>query len=140
MIQGYCWPLSVSPGENISFMISAGGSCVATFSRHTSRSSLVDSFYMTDKEFSAAVQPTPPDSWSIGCGWSETFEFNIPLQWESGIYSATCTDGGGAQTKITFIVKPNPLSRCNVAVLANVNTWMAYNGWGGLSRYQVVLT
>jgi len=36
---------------------------------------------------------------------------------------------------ITFVVKPDPVQPSQVAVLANVNTWLAYNGWGGQSKY-----
>jgi len=34
-----------------------------------------------------------------------------------------------------FIVKPNQEQRNKIAVLANINTWNAYNSWGGRSKY-----
>jgi hypothetical protein len=51
------------------------------------------------------------------------------------MYVASCTDEGGAPFDVTFVVKPAPANRSNVALLANVNTWLAYNGWGGESKY-----
>jgi len=47
----------------------------------------------------------------------------------SGIYSACCQDRFGGEADITFIVKADPARRSRLAVLANVNTWLAYNGW-----------
>jgi hypothetical protein len=44
-------------------------------------------------------------------------------------------DTDGNTFDITFVVKPAPADRSRVAVLANVNTWLAYNGWGGQSKY-----
>ena len=51
------------------------------------------------------------------------------------MYSAMCTDAEGGTCDITFVVKPAPAERSRIAVLANANTWLAYNGWGGQSKY-----
>ena len=51
------------------------------------------------------------------------------------VYAASCTDQGLNSFDISFVVKPANNHRSNVAVLANVNTWLAYNGWGGESKY-----
>ncbi len=134
-IEGYCWPLSVAPGERISFRISREGPASASFSRHTSVSEAVDSFPKHTLSFTAAAQGVPPEVGRVGCGWNETFNFTIPDSWESGIYSARCKDAEENKFDITFIVKPGPSARSRVAVLANVNTWLAYNGWGGRSKY-----
>ncbi len=53
----------------------------------------------------------------------------------SGIYSARCVNSHGQETHVTFVVKPAPERRSDLAVPANVNTWLAYNGWGGYSKY-----
>ena len=134
-IEGYCWPLSAVPGENISFMISGGGSSTASFKRHTSISSVVDSVQMQDLNFMSTTQKVLPEAWRSGCKWSETFGLNIAGDWPSGIYSASCIDAERNKCDITFIVKPNLSQRSQIAVLANVNTWLAYNGWGGHSKY-----
>src|SRR5436853_811816 len=134
-IEGYCWPLSAAPGESISFRISAEGPCTAEFRRHLSTSASVDSDHMDDLAFVAATQEAPPEPYRSGCGWAETFSLTIPNSWRSGIYSARCSDADNNTSDITFVVKSSAGARYRIAVLANVNTWLAYNGWGGKSKY-----
>jgi len=41
----------------------------------------------------------------------------------------------GNEFYIVFVVKPAPASKRLLAILANTNTWTAYNAWGGKSHY-----
>lgn len=134
-IEGYCYPLSASPGEDISFMLSGEGESSAVFSRHISVGANVISYPVGVRSFDSTVQPLPAEVWRVGCGWDETFRLTIPESWTSGVYSAMCFDSERSKTDITFIVKPSQSDRSQLAVLANVNTWLAYNGWGGRSKY-----
>ena len=134
-VEGYCWPLSAEPGERISFMTSGGNACTASIQRHTSLSDTIESVIVQEVSFDSPVQPTAPVPWSTGCGWAETFGVDVLDDWESGIYSAICVDSEGGTSEITFVVRPKPAQRSQVALLANVNTWLAYNGWGGQSKY-----
>ncbi|HSK25837.1 MAG TPA: VCBS repeat-containing protein [Jiangellales bacterium] len=134
-IEGYCWPLSAAPGEHVSFMTSGGGAATATIRRHTSTSTAVDSVTVHQEDFDSPTQPLAPTPWSTGCGWDETFGVVVPDTWRPGIYSASCADASGDTADITFVVKPSAAERSEVALLANVNTWLAYNGWGGHSKY-----
>jgi hypothetical protein len=134
-IEGYCWPLSAAPGESVSFMVSGEGPSLAVFTRHISVGATVTDIPMGTRNFDSGAQAIPPTPWRTGCGWSETFRLTIPESWPSGIYTAACADATGNKTDITFVVKPAPTNRSQLAVLANVNTWLAYNGWGGRSKY-----
>ena len=134
-IEGYCWPLSAAPGQHVSFMLSGTGAGTATFRRHTSTSADVQSVQAGSASFAASHQSVPPHVYRSGAGWTPTFTLEIPQSWQSGIYSAQCVDGEGAAADITFVVKPGSGAPGKVAVLANVNTWLAYNGWGGHSKY-----
>ncbi len=134
-IEGYCWPLSAAPGETIQFMVSGEGPSQAVIQRCTSTSSVVDRVDVMTVDFDAIAQPVPATAVRSGCGWSETFSLTIPGWWTSGLYAASCRDQDGASCDVTFVVKPAPADRSKVAVLANVNTWLAYNGWGGESKY-----
>ncbi|SHN83544.1 hypothetical protein SAMN05660350_03436 [Geodermatophilus obscurus] len=134
-IEGYCWPLSARPGESISFHLSHEGQAVASIRRHTSTSETVDSTEVRSVAFTAEHQVAPATAWRDGCGWDETFSLTVPPEWTSGIYSAACTDSTGGRCDITFVVEPGDDRRSGIAVLANVNTWLAYNGWGSRSKY-----
>jgi hypothetical protein len=135
-IQGYCWPISVAPGESIAFMVSGDGWGKTTFARHRSVSNHVESLVVGERTFVATPQTVPKEPWRSGCGWTETFREPVPDHWRSGIYSATCVDRTGDQCTVTFVARPKPSRRSRLAVLANVNTWLAYNTWGGRSKYE----
>jgi hypothetical protein len=134
-MEGFCWPLSAAPGEAISFHVSGEGESGAVFQRHISTSRAVEATVAGSASFTAARQATSESPWRSGAGWSESFRLTVPSDWPSGIYSAACTDAAATRCDITFVVKPAATQRTEIAVLANVNTWLAYNGWGGQSKY-----
>lgn len=134
-VEGYCWPLSAAPGQRISFMTSGGDACTATIRRYTSTSADLDTEEVAQVDFDSPVQLTPAEPWHVGCGWNETFGLDVGAAWKSGIYSATCVDAEGRISDIPFVVRPKLTQRSQVALLANTNTWLAYDGWGGASKY-----
>ena len=88
------------------------------------------------------VQPAPPAPSSTGwvaAGWSATDALSIGADWASGYYIAqlviTAGPGQGTARWVPFIVRPSPGQVPDVMVVAPVNTWQAYNNWGGKSLY-----
>ncbi|HXJ61423.1 MAG TPA: N,N-dimethylformamidase beta subunit family domain-containing protein [Verrucomicrobiae bacterium] len=134
-IEGYCWPLSAAPGETIDFHVSGAGPTAVTFLRHSSTTLSVSSTPMGTATFFSSWQPTPSNVIANGCGWPSSYTLRIPSDWPSGIYSARCGLGDDCASHITFVVKPPPARHQAVALLANINTWLAYNEWGGGSKY-----
>jgi hypothetical protein len=134
-VEGYCWPLSAAAGERISFSTSGGGESTVTIKRHTSTSAVIDTVTVKELTIDSPTQVTDPAPWSTGCGWTETFGVQVETSWQSGIYSALCVDSKGGTADITFVVRPSPAERSEVMLLANANSWLAYNGWGGQSKY-----
>ncbi|MFY9983233.1 MAG: N,N-dimethylformamidase beta subunit family domain-containing protein [Chthoniobacterales bacterium] len=133
-VQGYCWPLSGGPGERLSFCISARSDYTVTYLRLQTQSGAVGTPVAPPFHGATHIQGAPPEAWADGCNWQETFSLTIPDDWVSGLYSAQCVDQAGLAFHIVFAVKPGP-RRADFAVLANVNTWNAYNDWGGHSHY-----
>ncbi|RIL07811.1 MAG: hypothetical protein DCC71_01630 [Proteobacteria bacterium] len=133
--KGYVWPLSAAPGETLAFHVSGRGSSDVIFLRHRADAAGLASTPMGATTFSPEPRSEPAFAYRDGCGWPESFAWTIPEGWPSGIYSARFTDRFGATSDVTFVVKPAPAERSTVAVLANVNTWNAYNDWGGKSKY-----
>jgi N,N-dimethylformamidase len=135
-VEGYCVPLSVFPGEAVDFKMSARSVYTATYVRLKRQDDGSLGIPMTDPDRrGAGLQSSPEESWDFGCGWKTTFQLSIPSEWRSGIYAARCTDADGSDSYVVFIVKPHPERRADIAVLANINTWNAYNSWGGRSKY-----
>lgn len=135
ILEGYCWPLSAPPGGSINFCISGQSSTTVSFYRHKANASGLTSILLGSTNVATSLQPVTDTSASNGCGWSNNLTLSIPSNWVSGMYSARCTNNAAQTFWITFVVKPNPNQKGRIAALANINTWNAYNSWGGGSKY-----
>jgi hypothetical protein len=87
----------------------------------------------------ARVHPGPDGSGETVAGWPVTDELTIPTDAVSGYYVANLvlTSGPyrGEASTVFFVVRPAPSSRSAILVQVPVNTWQAYNEWGGKSLY-----
>ena len=142
-IEGFCWPLSAAPGEAIDFFISAAGGYIVQFVGFSNNDPAVitaadicnskemSEHLLTDIVLSLNGHPQPFQTPDQPCSeWGRTFQWRIPRDWASGIYAAKCANARSV-FYINFVVKPDPAKRNPLLVLANVNTWNAYNIWGG---------
>lgn len=142
--EGYAWPLSAAPGEQIDFMVSGTAKPNISFYRHRTSSDGVNleselAPPLIPVTYTSGIQPVSEEPWANGCGWSPSFSVMIPPHWRSGIYSALLESPDEWTDKfdfhITFVVKRREVEDPTVAVLVNANTWLAYNGWGGRRKY-----
>jgi hypothetical protein len=82
--------------------------------------------------------PAPDQDGRIVAGWPVTDRITIDPSWVSGYYlfRATLTSGPDAgMAATTYVVVRRQNSRAAMLVQVPVNTWEAYNGWGGRSLY-----
>jgi hypothetical protein len=83
----------------------------------------------------ATPQPDPSTGY-LDAGWPVTDTVHVGRTWTSGYYLAEPQLADGTVARIPFVVlaplraKPTPM-----LVQASVNTWEAYNRWGGQSLY-----
>jgi hypothetical protein len=81
----------------------------------------------------------PPDSTGyVDAGWPVTDSVAVGSDWTSGYYLARVLILDGAQSgrsATTYFVVQDPDSTSRMLVQVPVNTWEAYNGWGGKSLY-----
>lgn len=78
-------------------------------------------------------QGLQPFAWRDGCEWSVD-DVDVPAGLASGLYGAVIESEGSARRVVPLIVRPSaPQHR--IAVLANTNTWCAYNAWCGINQY-----
>jgi hypothetical protein len=88
-------------------------------------------------------QPTAapdPATGELDAGWPVTDEVAIGSDWISGYYEVqvvlTSSSSAGDASLVPFIVtQPGQTTPSAVVVQAAVNTWEAYNPWGGKSLY-----
>ncbi len=162
-IEGYCWPLSHKPGDTVNVKVATRLSmppdgvpmavqdpaCYSVEFRrlrrmHHGKEAVYDDIMPTSfagKTFTAARGVLPDNLLTHGAGWTEGFSLTIPDlppddpgHWRPGIYAARCTDSLGRDFYVSFVVRATMRQR-PFAVIANTNTWNAYNSWGGYGKY-----
>ncbi len=71
----------------------------------------------------------------VSANWRESFRLHIGSDWESGVYLIKLSVGKMAESYIPLVVRDDD-SHAAVLVDIPVNTYQAYNLWGGYSLYQ----
>jgi hypothetical protein len=83
-------------------------------------------------------QPTPSpasDTGELRAGWPATDVVNVQRSWTSGYYLANAETASG-RASIPFVVRAaSDAPPTAILVDVPVNTWQAYNAWGGKSLY-----
>ena len=85
--------------------------------------------------FGGTAQPQPRSSAATGAGWPVTSELAVPEDWVSGYYLARFHGGGRGVGATIFVVRALSSRPAPILVEVPVNTWQAYNPWGGKSLY-----
>jgi hypothetical protein len=91
----------------------------------------------------AFVRPSPePGTGKVDARWPVTDELRIPEDWVSGYYLARVElrsgDNDGKGVPVLFVVREPSTRQSPILVHVPVNTWQAYNPWGGKSLYDEI--
>jgi hypothetical protein len=145
-IEGYADAVSAEPGETIRLHVSSAS---PRFSVDVYRMGWYGGAgarrLLEFREMAGAKRPAPqprdPDG-LIECSWPVSCRVPIGPDWVSGVYLARLTGSrDGKQSFIPFVVR-EPTRRGGTAarkapilIQLSVNTWQAYNNWGGKSLY-----
>lgn len=79
--------------------------------------------------------PTPDTLGTVACNWSLSYTLNVPATgWTTGAYLAKLTNANGFQNYIYFVVRDDS-SNADLLFKCSVNTYQAYNYFGGKSLY-----
>lgn len=132
-IEGYCWPIAVSPGNALNLHLSGEGSPTVTMSRCLSTSTTNARYPVANYQTNLTWHPVAEDAAENGCQWPPTLTVTVPAGWPSGVYTATVVDPPNGAAEIPFIVRPAPERRARLAVIISTFTWAAYNSWQGVS-------
>ncbi len=90
---------------------------------------------VTRKGLLQAVPPPDPATGLVDAGWKSTYSLKVPTTWTSGFYLAKLEAvPSGLQRYIPFVVR-NTTQPATYLFQSPVNTWQAYNSWGGKSLY-----
>jgi len=143
-IEGYAEAASVNPGETLRLHVSSSS---PRFTVDVYRmgwyggagARQVIQFRGMAGAKRAIPKPRPEDG-LIECGWPVSCRVPVGPDWASGVYLARLTgEGDGKQSFVPFVVRERLGSkvarRAPILIQCSINTWQAYNNWGGKSLY-----
>lgn len=136
-IEGYAWPPSVPAGGTVRLHVSATtpGRSTVSYRRLGGRGPRMGVTVGSGADFDCDFQAG--GTFSSDCAWPVVCELAVPEHapsWGPGIYSARVQGPSGPPFDIPFVVA-REAERASLALLVNLNTWNAYNTWGGASNY-----
>ncbi|MGE5458193.1 MAG: N,N-dimethylformamidase beta subunit family domain-containing protein [Methanococcaceae archaeon] len=132
---GYGSRLSVYQGDSLTFFIST----------HASKFDLKIYRYGKEKTLIATLpnltgglkEVKETDSvYAKGCNWKPTATIQIPENWKAGAYLGEFpVDADSVNPVLFFVKEKNPANRTKIVVACAINTYCAYNMFGGKSNY-----
>ena len=143
-IEGYSGRISYAPGEELVLHTSTSG---AKYSVEIVRYGGKQEVVYSKKNIPGAEHAIPENASSHGCKWPVSFKMKVPTTWKSGYYEALfkVEDRGGkfvqrnrrtAESRCYFVLRPaEPGKDTKILIQLAVNTYNAYNNWGGSSLY-----
>lgn len=136
-VEGYCWPMSGVEGDTLSFHVSSScpGDATVSYVSLGGRGPRLGVPVQAGAAFQASFQGT--GGYAADCGWPASFTLSVPRvegAWQPGFYAARVKGLSGPAYDIPFVVRRGKTA-APLALLVNVNTWNAYNTWGGASNY-----
>jgi hypothetical protein len=132
-LAGYASATSVAPGDTIGFHVSSDAPVLSMrFYRQNPDPELM---YEVTGLVPANV-PVPDSAWVKGCGWPTLYTFNVPVDWPSGLYNVELVPPDGSLIKhIPFVLRGSPTAPRPILIISAVNTYQAYNAFGGKGLY-----
>lgn len=143
-VEGYCDQLSFQARDEIKFHVSTSAD---NYSIEIARLGVRREVVLTKKNVPGMEYPIPENASSHGCNWPVSFALNVPEDWKTGYYEVrmSAADRGGkfiqrnrrtAESTCFFIVRASePGKHSRTLIQLSVNTYNAYNNWGGSSLY-----
>lgn len=129
---GYLSQLSIAKGEKLAFYLSTSKTF---FDLNIYRLSETKTLVRTFPMLPGSIQATPDSSYTLGCRWNKNAEMTIPDDWAAGVYEADLPTSVGIKPLVFVVREKIPGSYSKIVVNLCVNTWQAYNNWGGKSLY-----
>src|SRR5262249_45677435 len=141
-IEGYASATSINRGESISFYVNTSEPTytiealrLGWYGGAGSRSMMTPVARIGEQQ----AEPLIHETGLIECDWRNPYVLATsnsvnPADWPSGIYVAKLTAASGKQSYIPFVVRDDSRAS-DILFQCSVNTYQAYNDWGGRSLY-----
>ena len=131
-LTGYQDRLYYRPGDLVRVYWQSSGHVTPRLYRHGINKVLITEWGLQEPQTQSI-----PDGYFVdgGCGWKPCLEYVIPDSARPGIFSLDLSNTAGERFAIPFTVVSSSRTTA-LLVLASTTTWLAYNFWGGRSRYR----
>ncbi len=139
-IKGYPLATSVNRGASLSFAVSVNPAQTFTVAiyRMGWYGGLGGRLMLQSGAVNGVTQPACPtvDSATmlLACSWGSSYTLNVPTSWTDGVYLAVLSNAQGFQNYVPFVVRDDARTAA-VLYQQPINTYQAYNAWGGKSLY-----
>jgi hypothetical protein len=130
MLEAYCWPRSVEPGETVAIHASTD---LDGFSIEVARDG-GNREVMWSGRGAAGRHAVPEAASAVGCGWPAALEVPVGERWRSGYYAVALTSDD-ERADAFFVVRSRPQEAAPILMVLSTTTYDAYNDWGGSSFY-----
>ena len=131
MLEAYCWPPSVAPGEPVALHVSTDA---PAFRVRVAREGAGSEIVWHGEGVGSGYHPMPEDAATSGCRWPAALEIPVGGDWRSGYYAVHLSDGV-EEADAFLVVRPDAGEPSPVLLVLSTTTWQAYNDWGGPSLY-----
>jgi hypothetical protein len=131
MLEAYCWPTSVAPGEPVGLHVSSDAGPIDVI---VTREGAEPTPVWHAEGVPAEPHDAPPDASARGCRWPVALEIPVGGAWVSGYHTVTVT-AGGERAEAFLAVRPPPDQVAPILLVLSTTTYHAYNDWGGPSLY-----
>jgi hypothetical protein len=128
MLDAYCWPQSVAPGEIVALHVSTDADALTV---EVARDGADLERVWHRGGVSGSLHESPGDASAAGCGWPVSLEIHVDPTWRSGLYSVVVR-AGDERADSFFVVRG---TTAPILLVLSTATWNAYNDWGGPSLY-----
>ena len=129
---GYPSKVSVAPGESLNFHISNRRNTpyeLTIYREGATRQLMATIPNVQTEKYGCGGKAT------IGCGWPVAATFTVPVTWPSGVYTVDIPRVNGNTYRLLFFVRERNPGTARILFLTSVNTYQAYNAYGGGSLY-----
>lgn len=137
-MKGYANKVSLDKGESIDLKVTVDPA--QSFSLAIYRigwyQGLGGRLMQTVGPLDGTTQPRcPMDPYGMtACQWSTAYTLTIPMTWTSGAYLVKMVNAQGYANWINFTLRDDA-GHSDILAQNSVNTWQAYNSWGGKGLY-----
>ncbi len=138
-IRGYAGAASINHGDSINFYV---GTTLPGYSIQIFRMGWYggtgSTLVQTISNLTGQNQPIPaadPNTGLLQLNWNVSYTLQTTSSWVTGVYLAELIGSDGSTQYIPFVIRDDS-STADILYVLPVNTYQAYNNWGGKSLYE----